>query len=225
MHKLFNYESKVMQAMLNLGYMILLNFLYLACSIPVVTQGAAQAGLYSALRHMGDEEKETSCLPEFFKGMKTGFKKITLIYGLSVIPMLIIAGGFILSLLLDGAGLDMPVWLSGAAVLLFAAWQTMLVVFHASFACEAKELLRNSFRAAMAFPLQSLLSGILLWLPAILLLMYPTTFVMMIPLWLCLYYSLAFEIILYLMKKPLQKMKDAMFPEPEEKTKAIEEAE
>jgi hypothetical protein len=101
----------------------------------------------------------------------------------------------------------------------------MLVIFHASFACEAKELLRNSFRAAMAFPLQSLLSGILLWLPAILLLMYPTTFVMMIPLWLCLYYSLAFEIILYLMKKPLQKMKDAMFPEPEEKTKAIEEAE
>jgi uncharacterized membrane protein YesL len=141
---------------------------------------------------MGDEEKETSCLPEFFKGMKTGFKKITLIYGLSVIPMLIIAGGFILSLLLDGAGLDMPVWLSGAAVLLFAAWQTMLVIFHASFECTAKELARNSFWAALSCPLPSFLSGVLLWLPAILLLMFPTLFVNLIPLFLLLYYSLAY---------------------------------
>lgn len=215
MHKLFNYESKVMQAMLNLGYMILMNILYLVCCIPVVTMGAAQAGLYSAMRHMRDEEKETSCLPEFFKGMKSGFKPITLVYGISLIPMLIIAGGFILSLMLDGAGFDMPVWVSGAAVLIFAAWQTMLVIFHASFACGTRELLRNSFRAAMSCPLQSLLSGILLWLPAILLLMDPTTFVILIPLWLCLYYSLAFGIILHIMKKPLQKMRDAMFPTAE----------
>ena len=215
MHKIFSYESKVMQAVLNLGYMILMNFLYLVCCIPVVTMGAAQAGLYSGMRHMNNEELDTWCIPAFFKGMKSGFKKITLVYAISLLPMAIIVGGFIISLLFDGAGRDMPVWLSGAAVLLFAAWQTMLVIFHASFACGTRELLRNSFRAAMAFPLQSLLSGILLWLPAILLLMDPTTFVILIPLWLCLYYSLAFEIILHLMKKPLQKMRDAMFPTAE----------
>ena len=96
MHKIFNYESKVMQAMLNLGCMILMNILYLVCSIPVVTIGAAQAGLYSGLRHMNNEELDTPCIPEFFKGLKSGFKKITLVYAISLIPMVIIVGGFIL---------------------------------------------------------------------------------------------------------------------------------
>ena len=215
MHKIFNYESKVMQAVLNLGYMILMNFLYLVCCIPVVTMGAAQAGLYSGMRHMNNEELDTWCIPAFFKGMKSGFKKITLVYAISLLPMAMIVGGFILSLLFDGAGRDMPVWLSGAAVLLFAAWQTMLAIFHASFECTAKELARNSFWAALSCPLPSFLSGVLLWLPAILLLMFPTLFVNLIPLFLFLYYSLAYQIIYTLMKKPLKKMKDAMFPAQE----------
>ena len=224
MHKIFNYESKVMQAMLNLGCMILMNILYLVCSIPVVTIGAAQAGLYSGLRHMNNEELDTPCIPEFFKGLKSGFKKITLVYAISLIPMVIIVGGFIISLLFDSAGRNMPVWVSGAAVLLFAAWQTMLVIFHASFECSPKELMRNSFWAAMSCPLPSLLSGILLWLPAIFLLMFPMLFITLIPLFLLLYYSLAYQVIFVLMKKPLKKMKAAMFPDWEE-TKETEEAE
>ena len=177
--------------------------------------GAAQAGLYSGMRHMNNEELDTWCIPAFFKGMKSGFKKITLVYAISLLPMAMIVGGFIISLLFDGAGRDMPVWLSGAAVLLFAAWQTMLAIFHASFECTAKELARNSFWAALSCPLPSFLSGVLLWLPAILLLMFPTLFVNLIPLFLFLYYSLVYQIIYTLMKKPLQKMKDAMFPSQE----------
>lgn len=212
MHKIFNYESKAMQAMMNLARMIAMNVLYLICCIPIVTIGAAQAGLFSGIRHMQNEALETSCLPEFFKGMKSGFKTITLVHSVSLIPMAIIAGGLVLSLLLDSSGYDMPVWLSGASILLFAAWHTMLVVFHATFECSAKELMRNSFRALLACPFQSLLGGLLLWLPAFLLVMFPFFFLHLIPLLLGLYYSLAYEIIVRLMKKPLQKMKDSMFP-------------
>lgn len=212
MHKIFSYESKVMQAMMNLARMIAMNVLYLICCIPIVTAGAAQAGLFSGIRHMQDQENETSCLPVFFKGMKSGFKKITLVHSLSLIPMVIIVGGFLLSLLLDSSGYDMPVWVSGASVLLFAAWHNMLVAFHATFECGAKELARNSFRALLACPFQCLLGGILLWLPAFLLVMFPFFFLHLLPLLVCLYYSLAYEIIVRLMKKPLQKMKDSMFP-------------
>lgn len=211
--KFFSYDSKPMQAMMNLGCMILMNFLYLVCCIPIVTMGAAQAGLLSGMRHMRDDETETSCLPAFFKGMKSGFKTITLVHSVSLLPMALIAGGVILSLLLDSSGYDMPVWLSGASLLVFAAWHTMLVIFHATFACSAKELVRNSFRALMAFPFQSLLGGILLWLPAFLLVMFPYFFLHLLPLLIALYYSLAYEIILRIMKKPLQKMKAAIFPE------------
>ena len=213
MKKFFNYESKPMQAMMNLGCMIFMNFIYLVCCIPVVTIGAAQAGLISGMRHMQNEELDTICLPAFFKGMKSGFKTITLVHTLSLIPMALIAGGLFLSLLLDSAGYNMPVWLSGASMLIFAAWHTMLVLFHANFTCSAKELVRNSFRALMAFPFQSLLSAVLLWLPTFLLVMFPYFFLHLIPLLLFLYYSLAYEIILRLMKKPLQKMKEAIFSE------------
>lgn len=215
MHKIFSYESKVMQAMMGLASMIAMNILYLICCIPVVTIGAAQAGLYSGIRHLQDKEADTSCLPVFFKGMKSGFKKITLVHSISLIPMVIITGGFLLSLLLDSSGFDMPVWISGASVLIFAAWHNMLVVFHATFECSAKELVRNSFRAFLACPFQNLLCGILLWLPVFLLIMFPFFFLHLIPLLVCLYFSLVYEIVLLLMKKPLKKMKESMFPSPE----------
>ncbi len=213
MHKIFNYESKVMQAVMDLAYMILMNLMYLVCCIPIVTIGAAQAGLYSGIRHLQDKEIETSCLPAFFKGLKSGFRTITLVHSVSLIPMAIITGGYLLSLLLDSSGYNMPVWISGASVMLFAAWHSILVIFHATFACTAKELVRNSFRALLVCPFQSLLSGILLWLPTFLLIMFPFFFLHLIPLLLALYYSLAYMVILLLMKKPLKKMKDSMFPE------------
>lgn len=215
MNKIFNYESKAMQAMMNLASMIIMNILYLLCCIPVVTVGAAQAGLYSGIRHMQDETVDTPCLPEFIKGMKSGFKKITLVHSVSLIPMAIIIGSFVLSLLIDKAGYPMPVWVSGAGVLLFAAWHTVLVIFHATFECSAKELVQNSFRAAIAFPLQSLLSGIVLWLPVILFVMLPNIFLNALPLIIALYYSVAYEIIFSIMKKPLKKMKESIFPEEE----------
>lgn len=213
MNKLFNYESKAMQAMMNLASLMIMNVLYLLCCIPVVTIGAAQAGLYSGVRHMQDEETDTPCLPEFFKGMKAGFKKITLVHTVSLLPLAVIAGSFVLSWLLNQTGKQMPMWASGAGIVLFAAWHTMLVIFHATFECTARELVRNSFRAALAFPIQSVVSGIVLWLPLGLFVMFPSLFLNLLPLWIVLYYSIAYELIFALMKKPLRKMKESMFPE------------
>ena len=43
----FSYESKPMQILMLLGDLIILNLLFILCSLPVFTIGAAQAGLYT----------------------------------------------------------------------------------------------------------------------------------------------------------------------------------
>jgi uncharacterized membrane protein YesL len=212
-HKIFNYESKVMQAVMDLARMIVMNLLYLVCCIPIVTIGAAQAGLYSGIRHLQNKELDTPCLPEFIKGMKSGFKTVTLVHSVSLLPLAIVAGSFVVSWLLNQAGQKIPVWTSGACIMLFATWHTVMVIFHASFECRPKELVANTFRVMLAFPLQSILSGILLWLPATLFVMFPMLFLQTLPLIITVYYSVAYEVILLLMKKPLVKIKAAMFPE------------
>jgi uncharacterized membrane protein YesL len=211
-HKIFNYESKVMQAVMDLARMIVMNLLYLVCCIPIVTIGAAQAGLYSGIRHLQNKELDTPCLPEFIKGMKSGFKTVTLVHSVSLLPLAIVAGSFVVSWLLNQAGQKIPVWTSGACIMLFAAWHTVMVIFHASFECRPKELVANTFRVMLAFPLQSILSGILLWLPATLFVMFPMLFLQTLPLIITVYYSVAYEVILLLVKKPLKKIKDSMFP-------------
>ena len=87
MNSLFSYENKFMQALMTLGDLIILNLLFLICSLPVVTMGAAQAGLYTAVRTIVDKDDDTAPVKAFFRGFKSGFIKITLVW----IPLLIIS--------------------------------------------------------------------------------------------------------------------------------------
>ena len=68
---IFNYESKFNQMVMVLADMIILNLLYLICCIPIFTIGAAQAGLYTAVRAMRDDEDYVgSCYAAFLTALR-----------------------------------------------------------------------------------------------------------------------------------------------------------
>lgn len=94
--KFFSYESKFSQLLLKLCYACYLNLLWLICSLPVVTAGAATAALYySCLKLVRDEDSHVGAT--FFRAFRENFKQATVLWLILLGVGLFLAGdGYIL---------------------------------------------------------------------------------------------------------------------------------
>ena len=78
MNKMFDLDSPLMQVLGFIADLFILNLVFLACCLPIVTIGAAQSGLFNAMRVLQDPEDDTSVTKAFFAAFRVGFKQITL---------------------------------------------------------------------------------------------------------------------------------------------------
>ncbi len=214
MRELFNYENKFMQALMTFGDLIILNVLFLLCCIPVVTIGAAQAGLYTGLRVVTNPEDDSSVPAAFFRGFKTGFGKVTAAYVLLLvllIPLLMIT----FQSLYDPSALEAIGFTGGMRILaavalgICAVFQTVLCLFHSRFSCSVPRLYKNAWMVVFCHPLRSIAAGFLTWIPVILLLTYLPGFVALTPLFLAFFYSFMCLLAQSLLRKPFQTIIDA----------------
>lgn len=209
MEHAFSYESKFMQLMLQLADLLILNLLFLLCCIPIVTIGAAQAGLYNGIRQMMNKDDDRSCIKAFFKGFANGFGKITLVHTCFMLIIAMLAYVLYLLLVLQKAGFQSsPVWMTILALGICILFSSMLAPFHASFGCTAWQLVRNMYYVVMAYFIRSLVVAILIWLPVGIALMDLYIFMRAFPIWTFLYYSVAFLFIYSLTKKPFGDLKE-----------------
>lgn len=74
--KLFSIDSPIMQFLSRLTDIIILNFLFLICSLPIITIGASTTALYSVTLKMVKNE-ESYVLRSFFSAFKSNFKHST----------------------------------------------------------------------------------------------------------------------------------------------------
>ena len=197
----FSYDSKPMQILAFLGDLIFLNFAYLICSIPLFTIGAAQAGLYTAIKVLTDPEDESSALAAFFRGFSNGFGTITLTWGIVTLVLcaMTLCGYFAIAY---GAHL----WIIGVALALIALFQGLLPAFHSRFGCTPMQLLRNTLVLPLGFPLQCLIAGALIWVPVVVFLLDATLFMELTPIWGTLYFSTATLFSYTFLKKPFNML-------------------
>lgn len=227
----FSYESKPMQILMKLGDLIILNLLFILCSIPVFTIGAAQAGLYTGLKTLTDPDDDTYCTTAFFKGFKTGFKHITLAWLLLFVAEIILAAVAMLCLMYTKNYTSFPFLCAMVALCLAMLFQSLLPLFHARFNCTAFQLIRNSWFLAFAHPIRSLFTAAVTWLPVILVLSLSVfDFMTLTPVFLMIYFSGAYLFAFTYMKKPFKTLIDhynethSVTPEEtEEETEQIEE--
>lgn len=223
MGNLFSYENPVMQMIMKIGDLIILNFIYLFCSLPLFTIGAAQAGLFTAMKVMQDPEDDTSLVSAFFRGFKNGFGTVTLAWGLMMLGMIGI------SCLTLGAYLyGLPGWLCLAPACILGWYIAQIPAFHSRFGCTAGQLLRNVWFLIIAHPLRTLGSAILFWFPLGLFLIglfngNIFTFMSMTPIWGSLYFSTAASFSYSFLKKPFNVLIEHFQKTQEEAAKAIEE--
>ena len=120
--KLFSYDSKFSQIMLKLCYGCYLNLLWMVCSLPVFTAGAATAALYDVTLRLAREE-EPPLTARFFKAFRENFRQATILWLILLgIGVLLGADGYILYHLYKGTtGMVSVICTLGLALIIVAA--------------------------------------------------------------------------------------------------------
>ena len=149
--KFFSYDSTFSQIVLRVAGSCYLNLLWMLCSLPVVTLGAATAALYSVTLKLaeGDDGHLTS---RFFRAFRANFRQATVLW-----LILLAAGAF---LALDGyivyhlraasTGAPAVLWTLILALLIAAAVAYAIVLIYvfpltASVTNTSLAMLKNSF--------------------------------------------------------------------------------
>lgn len=218
MQSIFHYDSKFMQVLLKFADYILLNMLYMACCIPIITIGAAQAGLYNGLRVLQDPEDDSSSIKAFFRGFANGFWTITILWTITSI-IIALLGYNVLALYVyndaDYIGSTVPYIMSIAAVVICIIYQSMMSIFHSRFSCTIPQLIKNTFYIIMANPFHSIAVTILLWAPVFSIAVFPL-FQGLFLILIFLYYSTMLGFSVKIMAKPFKRLADNFKSESEQ---------
>ena len=76
---LFSLDSPLGQALSKFTDILILNLLFVLCSIPIITIGASYTALYSVTRRLVKDE-EHHIVRSFFKAFKSNFRQATIIW-------------------------------------------------------------------------------------------------------------------------------------------------
>lgn len=189
MNKLFSMDSPLMRKLSHFPDLILLNLLWLLCSIPIVTAGAAGVALHAVLQQYVAGE-ENGIIRPFFRAFRNNFKQSTRLW----LPLIPILGLLLLDLLFleeKAVGAQLLLWipflLIGAIVLILISYALPMI---ARYENDTKTIISNSFLLFSLHFLPSLVVILLNVLPWALLLLFPDVFLHTSVLWLICGFSL-----------------------------------
>lgn len=152
MNNLFNYDSKFVRSLTKAVDAFLLGFLWLLCSLPVITSGAASAAFYYAFNK---SIRQGSGYPtrEFFHGFKTNFKQATVLWLMVLFLALVLSLDlFILTSSALNIGLLAPFLVVSSVVIfaILAMWGLCAFPYLSRFDNPMKGTLKNSLIITLA---------------------------------------------------------------------------
>lgn len=193
------------------GNAIMMNLLFLAACIPVVTMGAAWNGLLSAIRYNVRGER-------WFEGFKAGFTtrfwRSLLSWVIMLVPILMVLEFDVISALLDETGafrawesftVDGLVRLAFACImaLVLTGLNGALILLNVYIPTSVGNWIRNAANLVFSAPLQLAAVGLLMWFPLLLIQLMPSWFYFFVMVFVVAYFVLAGLGITVLMKQPL----------------------
>ena len=129
--RLFSYDSKFSQIMLKLCYGCYLNLLWMVCSLPVFTAGAATAALYDVSLRIAREE-DPPLTTRFFRAFRENFRQATVLWLILLgVGALLGADAYILyHLYKSTAGMVSVICTLGLALIIVAAIAYVIVLIY-----------------------------------------------------------------------------------------------
>ena len=121
MKNLFNLDTPLMQMLTRVGDMIIINFLTIICSLPIITAGAAISATHRIMQDFL-MDNETTIVRTYFRAFKENFKQATRVWlALVVIIAALLADVFLINLFIQGSLRSFfVILLSAVALIVFA---------------------------------------------------------------------------------------------------------
>lgn len=183
MNKLFNMNSPLMRKLSQLPDLILLNLLWIFCSLPVITAGAATTALHTVVQAYVSET-DSGIIKPFFAAFRKNFKQSTLLW-LPVMLLLALLLADLLFLMEKAEGAQLLLWIPfliiGAIVSIVISYAFPLI---ARYENDTKTIISNSFLLFSLHLFPSLAVIAMNILPWGLLLLWPELFLKTCALWL-----------------------------------------
>ncbi len=215
MNRLFQIDSPIMQFLTRLADLVILNFLWIIFSLPIVTIGASTTALYRAsLTLIDDGGSSTAGL--FWRAFRSEFKTATLLFLILLLPFLAVL--FDVWLLLSGA-LSLPALLVGLCllpVLLFLMMINYVFPLTAQFENSIKGTLKNAVLLSLANLPTSLAVLVLSLLPLLLFLFAAPFFLRTCVVW----FFIGFSLIVYCNTLLLRRVFRKYFPPEQDENPA-----
>lgn len=215
MKNILSYDSKFMKTLEHVADTMLLNLLFLVCCIPVVTIGAAWCGLFSGCRALSEESTPFRC---FFKSFCSSFKRATLAW-LLLLPLLALlaytAHAVWVLMKLDFALALFTFIISLLALITALCMTNMVFLFYSRFECTVRQLLKNGLFMHLSYMIRSTLMGVGCWFPVIAFFVLPYLFGQLVPVWLFLYFGVAANLSVWMMKTPFARLVERVEGETE----------
>ena len=216
MGNIFRWDSPFMQKVAKVGNLILLNILWILCSIPVLTMGAATAALYHMVFQYQTADEDTVFKP-FFRAFAKNFIQATLLW----LPTLAVTALLILDLrYLFAFGGNTLMWVVIiVASVIFLMLQTQLLPQVARFENKLGTVIKNAALLTILHMPSAFLMAALNILPIIIFFAFPVMFMRWLPLWIGIWFSL----VAYMNGRMLLKQWAKHMPQNEEMEKENEE--
>lgn len=187
---------------------VILNLMFLVCSLPLVTMGAAFTALYSGLRAL---IKKEPYLRAFFLALRKGFARSTLAWvillAISSLPVWHTCNMYAQALHSGQLAQATPMLvLSALFALVLLSITTVVLLFYSRFECTISQLLRYGTSLTLSNLGRALPVGLLTWAPVALFLLdgiHKTYYTLLLfTVWLFFYYAVVGIAAVWLMNRP-----------------------
>lgn len=160
MKQFFNMDNKFFGIMTRIGDLLILNFLFLICSLPIITIGPSATALYSVTLKMTTHD-ETYMFKGFLKAFKENFKASTIVWLIFMAVGLVLTIDFFFINQFSSMKITsiLSVVLTGLSIIVFIMISYGFPIV-AKFYNTTGNYIKNSFLMAIAHPAETL--GILL---------------------------------------------------------------
>lgn len=184
MKNLFSLENPLIQFLARVGDLILVNFFFLICCIPIVTIGPALTGLHKMTQDIVAEE-EKGVIVTFFRTFKENFKQATL--GWLAVLLFVIGLTcyfFLVWLFLDGTLATVLYWVLGFLIVMVATIASYLFPLMVRYENTLKEHVFNAGILAVIKLPRTIAIVFLNMLPLLIFVISPETFLQTLVFWL-----------------------------------------
>ena len=211
MGKLFNPDSPIMQALIKISDLVVLNFLTVLLCIPIFTIGAAVTALYDAIARMMREEG--GIYKAYFKAFTSNFKQATAQWLLLLISGAMLAAGIYFYANTTLATGRILLLIATILALLWCAVAAWVFPLQSRFYNPVKATFRNALLCALAYLPRTMVMIVLNMLPWVLAVVYPVFFIRSSVVFIAIWFSMAANVNLQVIKAPFKKMMEQIDPE------------